>query len=63
MCTVPLEQMLEAGVVTATRLVLNSAVPAIRGKDYGKSKMKYPDYVETESGLQYKVCFHFFNMS
>jgi hypothetical protein len=30
-------------------------VPALRGKDYGKSKMRYPDYVETESGLQYKV--------
>lgn len=29
-------------------------MPALRGKDYGKSKMKYPDYVETESGLQYK---------
>ena len=30
-------------------------VPALRGKDYGKSKMSYPDYTETESGLQYKV--------
>lgn len=30
-------------------------VPAIRGKDYGKSKMRYPDYTETDSGLQYKV--------
>ncbi|PRQ39763.1 putative peptidylprolyl isomerase [Rosa chinensis] len=29
-------------------------MPAIRGKDYGKSKMSYPDYTETESGLQYK---------
>ncbi|XP_047332166.1 peptidyl-prolyl cis-trans isomerase FKBP19, chloroplastic [Impatiens glandulifera] len=29
-------------------------MPALRGKDYGKSKMKYPDYTETESGLQYK---------
>ncbi|GJP76465.1 hypothetical protein CLOP_g6908, partial [Closterium sp. NIES-67] len=26
----------------------------LRGKDYGKSRMKYPDYTETESGLQYK---------
>lgn len=33
-------------------------VPALRGKDYGKSKMKYPDYVETASGLQYKVMQH-----
>lgn len=32
-------------------------VPALRGKDYGKSKMSYPDYIETESGLQYKVIF------
>jgi hypothetical protein len=31
------------------------SVPALRGKDYGKSKMRYPDYTETESGLQYKV--------
>ncbi|XP_050372807.1 peptidyl-prolyl cis-trans isomerase FKBP19, chloroplastic isoform X2 [Argentina anserina] len=29
-------------------------MPALRGKDYGKSKMSYPDYTETESGLQYK---------
>ncbi|PWZ53227.1 Peptidyl-prolyl cis-trans isomerase FKBP19, chloroplastic [Zea mays] len=30
-------------------------MPALRGKDYGKTKMRYPDYTETESGLQYKV--------
>ncbi|XP_077212304.1 FKBP-like peptidyl-prolyl cis-trans isomerase family protein [Tasmannia lanceolata] len=29
-------------------------MPALRGKDYGKSKMRYPDYIETKSGLQYK---------
>ncbi|XP_059633408.1 peptidyl-prolyl cis-trans isomerase FKBP19, chloroplastic isoform X2 [Cornus florida] len=29
-------------------------MPAIRGRDYGKTKMRYPDYTETESGLQYK---------
>ncbi|MQL96411.1 hypothetical protein Taro_029089, partial [Colocasia esculenta] len=29
-------------------------MPALRGKDYGKTKMKYPDYKETPSGLQYK---------
>ncbi|KAJ0560222.1 putative peptidylprolyl isomerase [Helianthus annuus] len=29
-------------------------MPALKGKDYGKSKMKYPDYAETSSGLQYK---------
>ncbi|GAB4857232.1 Peptidyl-prolyl cis-trans isomerase fkbp19, chloroplastic [Ancistrocladus abbreviatus] len=29
-------------------------MPALRGKDYGKTKMSYPDYIETESGLQYK---------
>lgn len=31
-------------------------VPAIRGKDYGKSAMRAgPDYITTDSGLQYKV--------
>lgn len=30
-------------------------VPALRGKDYGKTKMRYSDYTETEAGLQYKV--------
>lgn len=34
------------------------SVPALRGKDYGKSKMSYPDYTETESGLQYKVNYY-----
>lgn len=29
-------------------------MPALRGKDYGKTKMRYADYSETESGLQYK---------
>ncbi|PIA31403.1 hypothetical protein AQUCO_04900005v1 [Aquilegia coerulea] len=29
-------------------------MPALRGKDYGKTKMRYADYTETESGLQYK---------
>ncbi|KAL3649914.1 Peptidyl-prolyl cis-trans isomerase fkbp19, chloroplastic [Castilleja foliolosa] len=29
-------------------------MPALRGKDYGKSKMRYADYFETNSGLQYK---------
>ncbi|KAM6570591.1 hypothetical protein CsatB_018576 [Cannabis sativa] len=29
-------------------------MPALRGKDYGKTKMNYPDYTQTESGLQYK---------
>ncbi|XP_008797139.1 peptidyl-prolyl cis-trans isomerase FKBP19, chloroplastic isoform X2 [Phoenix dactylifera] len=29
-------------------------MPALRGKDYGKTKMRYPDYTETQSGLQYK---------
>ncbi|KAK9832253.1 hypothetical protein WJX74_004292 [Apatococcus lobatus] len=27
---------------------------ALKGKDYGKSRMKYPDYVMTDSGLQYQ---------
>jgi hypothetical protein len=29
-------------------------MPALRGKDYGKTKMRYPDFTETKSGLQYK---------
>ncbi|KAL1807350.1 hypothetical protein ACET3Z_030418 [Daucus carota] len=29
-------------------------MPALKGKDYGKTKMRYPDYIETNSGLQYK---------
>ena len=32
-------------------------VPALRGKDYGKTKMRFPDYTETASGLQYKVTY------
>lgn len=35
--------------------MIGHVVPALRGKDYGKTKMRYPDYTETESGLQYKV--------
>lgn len=29
-------------------------MPGLRGKDYGKPKMRYPDYTLTESGLQFK---------
>lgn len=29
-------------------------MPALRGKDYGKTKMRYPDYTLTGSGLQFK---------
>lgn len=39
------------GVVLAAEF---ADMPALRGKDYGKTKMRYPDYTETESGLQYK---------
>ncbi|XP_057950089.1 peptidyl-prolyl cis-trans isomerase FKBP19, chloroplastic isoform X2 [Malania oleifera] len=41
----------KAGVAVASEF---ADMPALRGKDYGKSKMRYPDYVETGSGLQYK---------
>jgi hypothetical protein len=41
-------------ILTVSTMFVNT-VPALRGKDYGKSKMRYPDYTETESGLQYKV--------
>lgn len=36
-------------------IIFEHTVPALRGKDYGKTKMRYPDYNETQSGLQYKV--------
>ncbi|XP_042500516.1 peptidyl-prolyl cis-trans isomerase FKBP19, chloroplastic isoform X2 [Macadamia integrifolia] len=42
---------LKDGVAVASEF---ADMPAIRGKDYGKTKMRYPDYAETESGLQYK---------
>lgn len=29
-------------------------MPALQGKDYGKSRMTYSDYVTTDSGLQYQ---------
>ena len=29
-------------------------MPALEGKDYGKTKMRYSDYTLTPSGLQYK---------
>nr|XP_024376659.1 uncharacterized protein LOC112282811 [Physcomitrium patens] len=31
-----------------------ASMPALQGKDYGKSKMSYPDYVQTGTGLQFK---------
>jgi hypothetical protein len=42
-------------LVTGSYPIIEISVPALRGKDYGKTKMRYPDYTETESGLQYKV--------
>ncbi|KAJ4960918.1 hypothetical protein NE237_020828 [Protea cynaroides] len=42
---------LKDGVAVASEF---ADMPALRGKDYGKTKMRYPDYAETESGLQYK---------
>ena len=29
-------------------------MPALKGKNYGKSRTIYPDFVQTDSGLQYK---------
>ncbi|XP_020254409.1 peptidyl-prolyl cis-trans isomerase FKBP19, chloroplastic isoform X2 [Asparagus officinalis] len=47
--------MLLRGSCKQTELDVScSKVPALRGKDYGKSKMRYPDYTKTQSGLQYK---------
>ncbi|XXG41843.1 hypothetical protein AAC387_Pa01g2221 [Persea americana] len=41
----------ENGVAVAAEY---ADMPALRGKDYGKTKMRFPDYTETKSGLQYK---------
>lgn len=30
-------------------------MPSLAGKDYGKSKYNYPDFVQTESGIQARV--------
>jgi FKBP-type peptidyl-prolyl cis-trans isomerase len=35
-------------------LQTNTPMSALKDKDYGKGRLKYPDYVETASGLQYK---------
>ncbi|CAI5461128.1 unnamed protein product [Closterium sp. Yama58-4] len=45
--------LLPADVAEATESNF-ADMPALRGKDYGKSRMKYADYTETDSGLQYK---------
>ncbi|KAJ1685600.1 hypothetical protein LUZ63_016990 [Rhynchospora breviuscula] len=45
------KHFIDAGHVLAAEFV---DMPALRGKDYGKPKMRYPDYTETQSGLQYK---------
>jgi len=29
-------------------------MPSIEGRGYGKARTKYPDFVQTASGLQYK---------
>ncbi|XP_059309161.1 peptidyl-prolyl cis-trans isomerase FKBP19, chloroplastic isoform X2 [Lycium ferocissimum] len=46
---------LAASICNARKAAAEFAdMPALRGKDYGKTKMSYPDYNETQSGLQYK---------
>ncbi|OIT33766.1 PREDICTED: peptidyl-prolyl cis-trans isomerase FKBP19, chloroplastic [Nicotiana attenuata] len=45
---------LAATICNAGKAAEFADMPALRGKDYGKSKMRYPDYNETQSGLQYK---------
>lgn len=48
------------GSIAVTALPACAAEPkyeqmeALKGKDYGKVRTKYPDYVSTDSGLQYK---------
>eukprot|EP00262_Sarcandra_glabra_P006934 TRINITY_DN19496_c0_g1_i1.p1 TRINITY_DN19496_c0_g1~~TRINITY_DN19496_c0_g1_i1.p1 ORF type:complete len:255 (+),score=35.32 TRINITY_DN19496_c0_g1_i1:12-776(+) len=46
-----LRNITEDGVAVASEF---ADMPALRGKDYGKTKMRFPDYTETQSGLQYK---------
>lgn len=41
----------DKGTAIASEFV---TMPGLQGKDYGKSKMRVADYIETESGLQYK---------
>ncbi|XP_070027658.1 peptidyl-prolyl cis-trans isomerase FKBP19, chloroplastic [Nicotiana sylvestris] len=45
---------LAAAICNAGKAAEFADMPALRGKDYGKTKMRYPDYNETQSGLQYK---------
>ncbi|XP_016475600.1 peptidyl-prolyl cis-trans isomerase FKBP19, chloroplastic-like [Nicotiana tabacum] len=45
---------LAATICNAGKAAEFADMPALRGKDYGKTKMRYPDYNETQSGLQYK---------
>ncbi|XP_078160147.1 FKBP-like peptidyl-prolyl cis-trans isomerase family protein isoform X2 [Carex rostrata] len=49
--TAAFKHSLDAGSASAAEY---ADLPALRGKDYGKTKMRYPDYTETQSGLQYK---------
>lgn len=51
---IDIDEMLLLSIATVSAIFVRT-VPALRGKDYGKTKMRYPDYTETESGLQYKV--------
>ncbi|KAL5979678.1 hypothetical protein ACLOJK_019589 [Asimina triloba] len=46
-----LQQLAKDGTAVAVEF---ADMPALRGKDYGKTKMRYTDYTETKSGLQYK---------
>ena len=33
---------------------MRGQMDALKDKDYGKGRIRYPDYVTTPSGLQYK---------
>lgn len=50
-CTYLATALADNGTAIASEFV---TMPGLEGKDYGKSKMKVPDYIETKSGLQYK---------
>ena len=48
--------MTAPGAHAETSQLLQTKTPmtALQDKDYGKGRLKYPDYTETASGLQYK---------
>lgn len=48
------QQLLPGGVLPAAAEANYEPMEALKGKDYGKPRMTYPDFTMTPSGLQYK---------